>query len=261
MTRSVGALAEVSLISARTQVLVQRAHPMAILLGFVQPVALLLIARAGFADPTPQAMSRFAVASGLTTLWAATIWSAGGILRREIEFGTLPRIVCSVWDARLVLVAKSLAATMFNAVTITASSVVVLALLGYPLRVARPGLFVLTAVAAVASATALGLLLSCLFVLTRAAVRISEALTYPVFLLGGILIPLEFLPEWLRWPSVVVSLRWARESFDSAMIGGPVDAAALAMVVLLTAVYAVLGGYVFARVLDRARSRGTLEFR
>jgi len=251
--------AAVLLTSARVQLATQWAHPMSIMLGIVQPAVMLLIAgsaaRSGGTD-----LGRFAVASGLSTLWGASIWTAGGILRREIEYGTLPRLVCSPWSTRLLLTAKSLAAGAFQALSIGLTTAVVLVGLGHPLTVRAPFAFALVALAAIASAAALGLLLSSLFVLTRAAVRISEVLSYPVFLLGGMLIPLDYLPGWLRWPSALVSLGWARAGLERAL-AGRLDARALAMVLLLTLCYAALGWAVFSRVLDRARRKGTLELR
>jgi ABC-2 type transport system permease protein len=81
---------------------------------------------------------------------------------------------------------------------------------------------------------------------------------YPVFILGGLLIPPVLLPRWVGWASTLTSLRWAREFLAGAAVGAP-RPADLGMVLLLTAGYAVAGVAAFARVSDLARERGTLE--
>ncbi|BBA95584.1 hypothetical protein RVR_498 [Actinacidiphila reveromycinica] len=250
-------LATVLATSARVQLAMQRAHPMSIMLGIVQPAVLLVI---GSSSTHGAALDGFALASGLSSLWGGSIWTAGGILRREIEYGTLPRLVCSPWNIRFLLLAKSLAASMFQTLCITVTTVGVLACSGHTIAVRAPGALLLGILVAVLSAAALGLLLSSLFVLTRAAVRISEALSYPVLLLGGMLIPSAYLPAWLRWPSAVVSLSWIRRVLHGALTGST-DLPALAAALALTAGYAAAGWLVFDAVLDRARLRGTLELR
>lgn len=259
--RGAAAGAGVLVASGRAQLGVQLSSPVALVLGVVQPAAFLLVTAWGAGDPAPERLTRTAVAAGLTALWSGTVWSSGGILRREIATGTFTQILCSARDPRLVLLGKSLAASLWTAVAITATSICVPLLLGYRLVLHRPGWFLLGALLAVASAAALGLALSCVFVLTRAAHRISEILLYPVFLLGGLLIPLTLLPVWLRWPSGLVSLRWAQEVLAAAAAGEPVRPGPLVAIGVLTAAYGAVGGWAFGRVLDRGRRKGTLEYR
>lgn len=133
------------------------------------------------------------------------------------------------------------------------------ALLGHPIAIADPAQFTAALVAVLASALVLGLLVSCLFVLTRSAGRISEAIMYPVFILGGLLVPLSLLPDWVQPLSAIVSLRWGGELLRAAATGEAQSAEAWLMLAITTAAYGLLARFLFRRVLDRVRRDGTLE--
>jgi hypothetical protein len=58
--------------------------------------------------------------------------------------------------------------------------------------------------------------------------------------------------------SRAISLSWLQDFLTSAA-SGPLDWAALAWATALSGVYAVVGVWVFAKMLDRARMGATLE--
>ncbi|WP_129310700.1 ABC transporter permease [Streptomyces sp. L2] len=196
--------------------------------------------------------------SGLLSAWTVTLWQAGMVLRREFWAGTLPAICSRSAGLGPVLVGKTLAAVGLS-VTLTAASVAVVAAVeGHPLAIARPGVFCLALVAGFAATLPLGLLVSCLFLLTRSAIRVAETLLYPVFILGGLLIPLDRLPAWLRPVSGALSLHWAQQLLTGAAAGS-VPASGWAGLAVTAAVYTVAARLAFRRVLRRAREEGTLE--
>lgn len=250
--------AAVALDAAVLQVKTQR-HPMNIIQGIVQPSSFLLIAvlagrRMGGID-----VSAAALGAALIAIWTATIWSSGSILRAERWQGTLSQIMSRPTGLGTVLIGKTAGATLrstaFIAVTISVTAIA----LGDPIRVARPLPFLAALAAVLASALTLGLLLSSLFVLTRAAGRISEVLMYPVFILGGLLVPVALLPGWLQPLSTIVSLRWGGELLKASAAGTDQSGKAWLALALTTGVYAALARASFGRVLDRARREGTLD--
>ena len=97
------------------------------------------------------------------------------------------------------------------------------------------------------------MLLSCLFVLTRAAPRIAEALTYPVFILGGLVVPLSLLPSWARPVSAGVPLRWGGELLRAASAGKPQELRAWLLLLATTTAYALVARVLFGRVVMRSR--------
>jgi ABC-2 type transport system permease protein len=95
----------------------------------------------------------------------------------------------------LIPFAKSLGATVHLIAVILASGAVTIAVLRVPLPVANPLLLALGILVVAAAGTALGMLLSCLFLLTRHGGAWSSALMFPVFMLGDMLIPADLLPH------------------------------------------------------------------
>ncbi|MEH1016372.1 ABC transporter permease [Micromonospora sp. CPCC 206060] len=234
-----------------------RTRPMVVVVAVIQPVALLFVV-AGTRDLTPGEATVTVSAVVLTAMWSATVWTAGGVLRRERGYGTLARSVTSLYSPSLVLFGRSLGATVYSAVGILASSAAVVALLGFRFAVPHPGWLLVALLVVVASGTALGMLLACLFLVTRHGLAWSGALIYPVFILGGLLIPPDALPAWLRWVPALLSLRWVHE-FVVAVSGGSVRLAPLGVAVALTLGYLLLAVVCLRVAVDAGRRKGTLE--
>jgi ABC-2 type transport system permease protein len=250
---------EVVLASAWLQITGMRGSPFPILLGVVQPAAYLVITMHGHAL-TPETATTDMLGTAMMTLWGSTVWSAGGILRRERAQGTLPQLIRGWCDARVVLFGKCLGAVAVSGSAISITTTAMMLALDAPVRVERPLPFVALTLLSALSTVGLAMLLGSLFILTRAAVRISEALMYPVVLTGGLLIPLTLLPSWLRWPSWFISLHWAQELTSECALGRSVQPGQVAALVALGLVYAAAGVAVFGRALDLGRRQGTLEF-
>lgn len=243
--------------SARIQAVLTIRSPAVVILAGVQPAALLLLTlpRGSQRDTA----TRVLISVLVTCLWGGLVWMAGGIIRRDLVQGTMSRSVVGVRDLRLVLIGKCAGAVVFTCGVLAVVGTVVSLLLGVRPRVADPGPLLAGLAAVTVSAVAMGLLLSCVFVLTRHGVHVGNALLYPVYILGGMLIPGKLIPPELRWISWFVPLRWAKEYMvDVSLQRSP--GAALWAVAALAAVHLLAGLVLFRKVVDRARERGTLEF-
>lgn len=258
MWSRLSATCTIGVSAAVVQVRAQQ-HPTNLVLGIVQPASFLLITTLASRGSERVDLDDVALGSALVALWGATVWSSGAILRGERWQGTLSQIMARPAGLGTVLVGKTLGATLRSLVFIAGTVMVTAALLGHPITVERPVPFIAALLAVLVSALILGVLLSSLFVLTRAAGRISEALMYPVFILGGMLVPLALLPNWAQALSTIVSLRWGTELLQAAAAGESQSGVAWLMLAATTAAYAVLARLSFQRVLDRARKKGTLD--
>lgn len=246
------------LAALRTEQLGMRRNPLMAVNAGLLPAVLLIVA-VEVRRPSPERAAELVAAVFLTALWGSTVWTSGGVLRRERTYGTLARCVCGLHSPYLVLLGKSLGATLYNVgATLVSTTVTVLAL-RLPVQLAHPVWIVVALVVLVGSATTLGALLSCLFLVTRHGLIWSGALIYPVFLLGGLLIPQETLPELLRWVPAVLSLRWVNE-FLSGLSGDTVAVSRLGVAAVLTAGYAVLAGLAYRWAVTRSRNQGALDY-
>lgn len=252
-----GTTGAVLLASARMQARQTLSAPPTLVAGLVQPLALLVIVLSPPGGLEPGNGGALVVGVVLTAYWSCTVWGAAGILRRDRATGTLSRSVTGVQDARLVLLGKCAGSSGLAVALVTAGVAVALAILRPAVAYPDPGRVVAGLLLALASGTALGMVISCVFVATRYGAQISSALMYPVFLLGGMLIPPGSIPVPLRWVPDAVSFRWI-QAYVGGSPGTP-DALAVGMAVLLTALYAVAGVVLFDRLVTRARKAATLD--
>ncbi|KPH97297.1 hypothetical protein OK074_6583 [Actinobacteria bacterium OK074] len=246
----------VALAAVRVQVRGSSPLGMAIAAA-VQPVAFALITltadAGGSIDPATALFG-----SGLLAVWSATVWQAGMVLRRELWAGTLPGICSRPGGLGATLVGKAVAAAGTSVLVTLVSLGALAALYGSPVHVASPLVFALALLLGFAAALPLGLLIACLFLLTGAAIRIAEVIMYPVFILGGLLVPLGQLPAFLRPLSAVLSLHWTQVLLTGAATGHTEGRAWWALM-LTGAVYTAAARAAFGRVVHAARKEGSLE--
>ncbi|WP_255955796.1 ABC transporter permease [Streptomyces odontomachi] len=235
-----------------------RATPGMLVFLVVQPAALLLIVLHSSADTSPPAVSRAVFGTLLTAFWAVTIRGTAAVLARDRAQGVLGRAVTGARDARLIVIGKGLGAGLTGIVAIAATTLVVLLLLGLPVQLSHPGWLAVGVAAVLVSGAAAGLLLACLFVLTRHAATLSTSVIYVVYLLGGMLVPDRMLPWAVRWLCYGISLRWLQE-FLAGAATGTVDLRALVIALGLTVAYGVAGALLFERMVTRARAEATLD--
>jgi ABC-2 type transport system permease protein len=157
-----------------------------------------------------------------------------------------------------VFLGKCLGATARSTAIIAVSTVTTVLVLGVPILVRQPGWMLAGLLVVILSGTTLGMLLSCLFLVTRYATAWAALLMYPVFIVGGLIIPQSLIPVQLRWLSSLISLRWAAEFLATSAFGKPSWPAFLYLAGL-TCGYVVLAVITFRWLLRRARLKGNLE--
>lgn len=253
-SRSLRIIAE----SARMQVLVIRGHPMVPVTTIVQPAAFLVIFLGG--ESHASAAQRLSTVIGvlLTCLWTASLWASGGTLRREVADGTLARNLTGVSDPRLVIGGKCLGSTLLVLGLLLGTTAVTVVVTGIPFHLSGVPWLILGFIGVAASGTAMGFALCSIFVLTRHAIQVTAALSYPVLLLAGLLIPVSLIPAPLSWLTRLISLYWASQFLDRAADGAFAVAPAL-LLGGLTVTYFWAGSRLFARVIDLARRKGTID--
>lgn len=244
--------------SARMQVIDLRFNPLVWILGVVQPAVLVAVGLLPARDPDSLFAAQVAGGALLTSSWSTTVWACAGILRRERFQGTLAPIIIGVRDSRLVLAGKSVGASAGTIVLITATIACELVALGQPIWFPHPALTAVALLLVTCSGFAGGMLIGSLFILTRYGPQLSSALMYPVFLLGGMLVPVHLIPSWIRWASWTISLHWAQELMTSPAPAGRL-LGPLGALVGLSLAYTGCGAWVFAHVQVLARRGDSVD--
>jgi ABC-2 type transport system permease protein len=89
-----------------------------------------------------------------------------------------------------------------------------------PIQPAHPWLLVLAIPATVFGLGMLGMVLASVFVRFRYANAFTNVFDYPVWILSGMLVPVEFLPDWLRPASWVLPSTWGVRAIRESFLGG-----------------------------------------
>jgi ABC-2 type transport system permease protein len=255
-TRAAG-LATALAVSAGHQIRVYATEwKFSLLLGVAQPATMLLVNLNSVTDPG--AAGHVVLSIVLMAFWTSTVWNGAGILRLERAEGVLSASLFGCRSGLVVLVGKSLGSSLLAVWSVLGTVALMLLALRQPVDVGSPGWLALCLLVVLLSGTALGVLLSCVFLVSRFGAQISGALMYPVFLIGGMLIPLRMLPHGVAFLSWLISFRWAMDFFTTCAAGSP-DLRPLGAAVLLSVGYALLGRQVFNYVSRRARVLGTLD--
>lgn len=243
--------------AASLQVRESLSRPLTLSVGVVQPAAFLAMVLVVNPTDDPTTVFGYALGVALLGLWGVSVFAAGSILFQDRSEGTMTAVLLGTSRPFAVLVGRSVGAMLAGAGMIVLSLTVVLRLLD-AVPDADWGLMAAGAAVVVAASGAIGLMISSLFILTRVAGRIAEALLYPVFVASGILIPLEALPSFARYPARGFSLYWG-DVFLVRAAEGVVDLGALAALLGLSAMYGLTAYVVFRRVIERGRERGDLD--
>jgi ABC-2 type transport system permease protein len=92
----------------------------------------------------------------------------------------------------------------------------------------------------------------------RAAWALGNLFEYPVWLIGGFLVPLVLLPDWVRPISWALAPTWGMNAIRESSLGGD-PWPDLVLCVLLGVAYVALGVLALKRVLGAARKRAALS--
>ena len=128
---------------------------------------------------------------------------------------------------------------------------------GIDVPLEHPLSFALALVATVVSIGALGFLLAVSFVRYRTAWALGNMLEYPVWPMGGFLVPLTLLPIWVRPFSWILAPTWGVDAVRQAALGGS-PLPEIAFCLALGAAYVLAGALVLERALRAARRDASL---
>jgi ABC-2 type transport system permease protein len=246
----------------RVQLRLMRAYPDALIPFFTAPlftvIFLMIFDRAGRDDLTAYA----AVAPLFIALWWLALFQSGWVVSHDRWSGTIEPLVAAPGSFAANVLGRILAPTMVGLVSFGEVWLVARLLFGERIVIHHPAAFVLTVAATLAAMAGTAVVMSALFVLARSAATFSNSASYPFYVLGGILVPVSVLPDWLEPVSSIVFLSWSSGLMRDVLEPAAVDdfALRLGMILFLGACGFVAGMALLARILTRVRSNGELSF-
>jgi ABC-2 type transport system permease protein len=215
------------------------------------------VLHAGRADLVGHAL----VAPVLMAQWAMALLVAGELVDTERWQGTLELVVASPTSFPVMLAGRVLAVTTIGLVSFAEAAAVATLGFGLDVRIGDPGGFLLAAVATTFAVAGWATVLASALVLARNVRVLQNTLTFPIYLLGGVLVPVSFLPEPLRWLSRGVFLSWSadllRATYASAAVPGLLPR--VGVLVAFGSIGFLLGHGLLAASLRSLRSTGRLR--
>jgi ABC-2 type transport system permease protein len=196
----------------------------------------------------------------LIALWAMALLASGEVIAADRYEGTLEPAVAAPASFSAIVLGRIFAVTATSLVALSEVWLVARLLFDVTVTVEHPLAFLLTLAATTFAMAGTATIMASLFVLTRSARTFQNSLSYPFYVLGGVIVPVSFLPDWLEPLSGAVFLSWSadllRDSLDAEAVSRL--AVRLGAVTLLGAVGFVIGHLLLEQILRRARSTGEI---
>lgn len=200
------------------------------------------------------------VAPTLMSLWTLALFTAGQLISEERLNGSLEGLVAAPAPLGVVVIGRMCAITAVGLVSFGESWLTAGVVFGRWLDLPHPWVSAACVLATGLATAGTASVLSSLFVLMPSARIVQNTLSYPFYLLGGVLVPVSFLPDWLEPLSRAVFLSWAADLLrDGFAVAPPGDVLfRLTVIVGLGAAGFLVGLTLLERVVNRVRRLGTL---
>jgi ABC-2 type transport system permease protein len=219
-------------------------------------IFLAIMIHAGKRDLAPFAV----LAPALLVLWQMALQTSGDTVESERENGSLEALVAAPTPFPAVIGGRIAAVTLVSMIGFVESWLVAALAFGVVVPIPHPWVFVLAILATGYATAGSAVVLAAVFVRTRAARAFQNSLTYPFYILGGVLVPVTYLPDWIEPVTRLVFLSWASDLIRHALMPAQVPALALHLVAIvgLGTVGVVVGNYLIGRALAQVRTTGEL---
>jgi len=200
------------------------------------------------------------VASVLMTIGQMGNFVAGEVVFRDRIEQILELAVACPTPYYLALLARVTVITGLGMLGALESWIIVRVCFDIPLTIYHPWVALSALLCTSLAAAGTALLTTALFGLSSHVRTFQNAINGPLYLLGGVLVPVAYLPNSLQLLSPWVFFYWSASLLRAALVPEPVVHAAQSLVYILSlgAAAALLGIGVLQRMLDRLRHSGSL---
>ena len=229
-----------------------------LLMSAVQPIVFATLAFYLFrAGDRADALLYAAVGAGMLSIWSTTLIGSGQALTLLRTAGMLELLVAAPAPFALVLAPITLATASIGLYSLVATLGFGWLLFDVPVRAEHPWLLAAAIPVTVFGLGMLGMVLASVFVRFRYANAVTNLFDYPVWLLGGLLVPVGLLPGWARPVSWLLPPTWGVRAIRESMLGGR-PAFAIGACLALGLGYLGLGLFTVHRFEVLARKRAAL---
>jgi ABC-2 type transport system permease protein len=198
----------------------------------------------------------------LIAIWALALQSSGEVIEGDRWQGVVDLVVASPTPFAVIVLGRVFAVTLVALLAFAEVWLVSWIVFGVVVEVEHPLIFGLTVAATAFAAAGTATIMASLFVVTRSARTFQNSLSWPFYVLGGVLVPVSFLPSWLEPFSTLIFLSWSGDLLRASLAPAAVHDAAfrLTMIALLGICGFAIGFGLLGRMIRQARRTATLGY-
>lgn len=196
----------------------------------------------------------------LMTLWWVALQNAGNLVTGDRWQNLLEPLLATPSSLASILLGRIAALTCMGLASFVEVWAVGKLVFGVSIPFEHPFVLVLVLAVTALATAATSVAFAAVFVLTRNAYTFTNSLSYPLYLLGGVFVPVAILPGFLHPVASGIFMSWAADLLRASLRPPPVDDLwqRLGMVGLLGAASYVIGRALLVHVVHRMRAKGEL---
>jgi len=209
----------------------------------------------------PDLFAGAVLGGGLIGVWMVCVQVGGNIIQHARWSGTFEGLVSTPAAVPLVIAGRMAVVVGVTVLLLPEAWLVAWLVFGVAVVVPHPVVLLVALLVTLVGLHGAATLVAGLCVLGRRPYVLQLALTFPFYLLSGLVVPVSVLPDWLRPVSNLSFLTWGAALLRSALLPGePVGLDWRFAVLAVTSATTVSAGFVVLLVvLRRASIRGTLH--
>ena len=211
------------------------------------------------AGSEPETLLLASLGAAVMGIWSVTTVDAADSIQRQRRLGVLELLVAAPAPFWAVLLPITIASSAIGVYSLVSTLLWGRLVFGIPLEVEQPLVFALAVPPTIVSIGLLGFVMASMIVRFRAGWAVGNMFEYPVWLVTGLLIPIALLPTWVEPISWLLAPTWGMRALSDAAFAGGSAFVDIAMCLVLSAVYTVVGSMLLGRFLESARRRATLS--
>jgi ABC-2 type transport system permease protein len=200
------------------------------------------------------------VASVLMSVERMATLVASEILANDRGTGTFELVVASPAPYFVVLATRIFLLSGLGLAGFVEGWLIIRAAFGVDITLHHPVVLSACLIATVFAAAGTAMIFASIFCLGRTPRTYQNAISGPLYLLGGVLVPVTFLPEWVQPVSRLVFFFWSADLLrDSLQPPDPANVVLrISAIVFLGIASGCIGVLLFRRMLNYQRREGTL---
>ena len=200
------------------------------------------------------------VAAVLMSIGQMGFFVGSEILANEREGQTLELIVASPTEYYVPLLARITILSALGILGFLESWLIARLVFGIPVWIYHPWIMGVTLLLTIFAASVTSLITSTVYCFGKTTRTYQNALAGPLYLLSGVLVPVTFLPGFVRPISRLIFLSWSADLLRDSLAPTAPEGVAFrfAAIFALGLIGAAVGWRLFSRMLDHLRREGTL---